>query len=150
MTPQEITRKRLRQYGEPIASTPKLREALTDDQANELIDWGMAALQRWVEETVDQSDGEVTQLLDNKATAVSLIMTLVNQLMAQPGKHENEDIVNDRAVRLGKNLYWLTGNNNRKAYRLAYAEYESVRNTADSDDLFKHIMAIIYAYKEES
>ncbi len=143
-------RKRLREYGEPIATTPKLREALNDDQANELIDWGMTALQKWVEETVDQSDSEVRMLLDNKATAVSLIMELVNQLMANPGKHDNEDIVNDRAVRLGKNLYWLTGNNNRKAYRLAYAEYEAVREMADSDDLFKHIMAIIYAYNEES
>ena len=59
MTPREIMRKRLREYGEPIATTPKLREALNDDQANELIDWGMTALQKWVEETVDQSDSEV-------------------------------------------------------------------------------------------
>ena len=145
---QKISRNRLREFGEPIAASPNLREALNDEQASELIEWGLAALQKWIEDTIDQADEAVHSRLELKATAVTLIMELVNQMMAHPGRMPNEDIVNDRAVRLGKNLFWLTGNKNRKAYRLAYAKYEAIRETAVPDVLFKHIMAIIYVYDD--
>lgn len=148
-TQKETIRRRFREYGEPIATSPHLREALTDEQATELMDWGMATLQQFVEETAVLPDEEAHPTLEVKATAVSLIMELVNQLVEEPGRQPNEDIVNDRAVRLGKNLYWLTGNRNRKAYRQKYAEYDAIRETADAETLFKHLMAIIYAYNDE-
>lgn len=145
-TPEEIKKSRLREYGEPLVSSPKLREALNDEQATELIDWGMETLSRFVDQTIELSDAEAGKVLDLKATAVSLIMTLVNQMMVHPGRLPDEDIVNDRAVRLGKNLFWLTGHNNRKQYRQRFIEYEMIRETAVSEDLFQHIMAIIHAY----
>lgn len=43
---REIIQKRLRRVGEPLVSDAGLRDELTDDQAQQLLDWGMARLVR--------------------------------------------------------------------------------------------------------
>lgn len=149
-TQQEIIRKRLRQVGEPIVTSPQLREALNDDQASELFDWGMAVLQKTAAETAVQPDKEAMPTLERQATAISLIMELVNQLIAHPDKlPDQDDIVNSRLVRLGKNLFWLTGQKRKPGHSRRVAAFERIRQTADSDILFRHLMSILQGYTDE-
>lgn len=149
-TEQEIIQKRLRQYGEPIATSPQLRESLNDEQANELIEWGLGVLQQEVEETAVLPDTEVHERLDLKETAVSLIMTLVNQLVEHPDLMPDEDLVNSRLQRLGKNLFWITENKNRKLHRQRIAAYNAVKASGDSDLVFKRLMGIVNGYFEDA
>ena len=146
---QKIIRKRLRQYGEPMATSPQLRESLSDEQANELVDWGMKVLKQAVEETAVQPDSQVHVALDLKATTITLIMTLVNQLVEHPGPLPDEDIINSRLQRLGKNLFWITENQNRKLHSERINAYKNIRDSEDSTIIFQHLMSIIYGYYEE-
>ncbi|MCP4934591.1 MAG: hypothetical protein GY927_10405 [bacterium] len=103
----ELIRKRLRQVAEPLLTNSSLRDELTDEQAQWLLDWGMARLKETAVRTTNLPDEDAMAVLEEKETAVRLIMQLVNDLTARPGLLEDEDIVSARLVRLGKNLQWL-------------------------------------------
>lgn len=149
-TQQETIQKRLRTYGEPIATSPQLREALTDEQANELIEWGLGVLQREIEQTAALPDTDIHVQLDLKATAVQLIMTLINQLVDHPGLMPDEDLINSRLQRLGKNLLWLTESTNRRGHSAHFRAFKRIRDDAESETVFRHLMAIVYSYFEEA
>ncbi len=105
----EIVRKRLRQVAEPLVTDAGLRDELTDTQAQQLLDWGLARLEETAVRTTHLPDDDAMAVLEEKETAVRLIMQLVNDLVARPGIQPDEDLINTRLVRLGKNLQWLTG-----------------------------------------
>lgn len=145
-TDADLIRARFRLIAEPLTTNPTLREALDDDQAQTLLDWGMAMLQQAAKASVDMPDKQAETWLDDKATAVGLAMQLVNELVAHPDPMPDEDIVNSRLIRLGKNLYWLTESGNRKQQKQGVAKFEKARHKADSDTAFALLMDIIHAY----
>jgi hypothetical protein len=109
----------------------------------------MKVLKQAVQETAVQPDSTVHTELDLKATTISLIMALVNQLVEHPSPMPDEDIINSRLQRLGKNLFWITENQNRKRHAERIKAYKSISDQADSETVFQHLMAIIYGYFEE-
>ncbi|KAA3664300.1 MAG: hypothetical protein DWQ04_06450 [Chloroflexi bacterium] len=140
---QELVKKRLRQVGEPLVTNAGLRDELTDAQAQQLLDWGMARLQETAVRTARFPDDDAVAVLEKKETAVRLIMQLVNQLVAQPGLLPDEDIVNSRLIRLGKNLQWLYNSPNDRMRVRAIFEFKHQRDQLDRDTAFQLLLAIL-------
>ncbi len=136
---------RLRGVTESLFSDSSLRDELTDEQGQRLLDWGAAVLQRAGVASVSFPEEEALALLDEKLTAVKLIMHSVNQLTVHPGLLPEEDLVNARLVRLGKNLQWLIrGTTDRKrVHRIRH--FKQQRDDIDRETAFQLLLEILYA-----
>ena len=142
--PDEV-RQRLRGVTESLLSDSGLRDELTDEQGQRLLDWGVAVLRRVGLATVALSEEDASVVLDEKLTAVRLIMQSVNQLTAHPGLLPEEDFVNARLVRLGKNLQWLIrGTTDRKRVRRLH-HFKQRRDDIDRETTFQLLLEILYA-----
>lgn len=139
---------RYRQVAEPLTHQAHLRQQLNDTQGEQLLTWAMTVLKREAMRSAHLPDEEALPLLEQKQTAVVLVMQLVNDLVANPHFQADEDIVSARLVRLGKNLFWLTQSLNRQAQRRAFAAFRAQRDSADADTLFQLLLDIIHAYEE--
>ena len=103
----DIVQQRLRRVAGVLLDDEALRKALTDVQGERLLDWGIERLQETAACTASLPDDDALPVLEEKLTAVRLIMRLLNDLVLNPRLLQDEDIVNTRLVRLGKNLQWL-------------------------------------------
>jgi squalene cyclase len=80
--PQAQARDRRRQqFSEPLLDNSSLRDALDDDQAQQLLDWGLAAIAGEVERTLNLSDERALPRLEDSAGLVRQIMRQVNDLV---------------------------------------------------------------------
>ncbi len=71
----------MRQAGERLTEDSRLRDALTDEQAQQLFDWGLAQIQVTVESTLDLADEPAGRQLDAQVTKVRRVMRQVNQMV---------------------------------------------------------------------
>ena len=84
MPDPQVIRRRARSAAESILDNSALRSALDDAQADQLINWGLAQVERLVVRTAELSDEEATPVLEDGVTAVSRLMRHVNQLVEHP------------------------------------------------------------------
>jgi hypothetical protein len=150
-TPQEtneIIQKRLRRVAEPLLSDEGLRDELTDTQAQQLLDWGLARLEETAVLTANLPDDDAMAVLEEKETAVRLIMRLVNDLVARPGIQPDEDLINTRLVRLGKNLQWLTGSPSDRERVRRIRSFRQQQDQLDRDTAFDLLYAVLNAPNE--
>ncbi len=145
MEMSDDTRQRLRGVTESLLSNSSLRDELTDEQGQRLLDWGIVVLQRVGIATVLLPEEAALSLLDEKLTAVRLIMQSVNQLTAHPGLLPEEDLVNARLVRLGKNLQWLIGDSTDRKRVQRIRHFKQQRGDIDRETAFQLLLEVLYA-----
>lgn len=78
---RRLRRRRLRRAGEPLSENSSLRDALTDEQATELLNWGLAQLDPVVAQTLALDDAAAEPLLTAQADQVRQVMHQVNSLV---------------------------------------------------------------------
>ena len=81
-----------------------MRDALTDAQAQQLLDWGLAHIQTEVESTLDLEDEPAGRQLDAQVTKVRRVMRQVNQMVdhwesGAPAGHWPDLLVLSQALR---------------------------------------------------
>ncbi len=80
--PQAQARDRRRQqFSEPLLENSSLRDALDDEQAQQMLDWGLAVIAGEVERTLKLSDEQALPRLEGSASIVRKIMGQVNDLV---------------------------------------------------------------------
>lgn len=148
-TPVERVQQRLRLIAEPLLTNSTLRDELDDAQAQALYDWALHVLEETAVSTADLPDTEAEPILEEKGTAVQLIMRLINELVANPTLLPDEDIINTRLVRLGKNVQWLSGGPDNPIRRRFLREFRRQRDRLDRHAAFQLLLSALQAPEEE-
>ncbi|MCP4415902.1 MAG: hypothetical protein GY805_04720 [Chloroflexi bacterium] len=142
-----IVRQRLRHCFEPIVDDHRWRENLVDEQAEQLLAWGLAQVEQTAVYTQPLPDDDANPLLEKDATAVHLIMAGVNDLIGTIGKPLNFDLVDDVMMRLLKNLRWLSNKPlNPDNYRCV-SQFNQARNLEDREAAFQQLLHLIQTNK---
>lgn len=86
-----LKRSRLRKAGEKISENSSLRDNLVDDQATQLLNWGLARLEKTVEQTLEQADEQAEPTLESDSEVVRQAMKKINDLsVSLPQMDEGE------------------------------------------------------------
>ena len=125
-----------------------LRDELTDEQAQQVLDWGMARLEETAVRTAHLPDEDAFAVLAEKETAVRLILRLINDLVARPGLQTDEDLVNTRLVRLGKNLQWLYHSPSDRERVRRIRNFRQQQESLDRNTAFDLLYAVLNAPNE--
>jgi hypothetical protein len=136
-------RKRQRRAAERLLDNSSLRDALTDEQGKQLLDWGLAQTDAAAQRTAKLPDAEADPALDDHVTAISDVMRQVNRLVAIWPSADEESIRDNlkklltglRAVRQTA----LTTSQNELLEKLAQPESKQ----QDTAALFADLMGLI-------
>ena len=105
-------KKRLRslhkQAAEMLMDDSRLWDGLNDEQAGQLLKWGVAQMKRLLPQGVNLSEDEVEAWLDKQVTAVGNMMTEVKAITPELAKLDAASLKN-RVNGLLDNLQTLTG-----------------------------------------
>lgn len=74
---------RLRPASERLYGDSRLRDSLTDEQAEQLLAWGIAQVEEEVARTAQLPEGDARPVIEAQTDAVHRILHLVNQIVAQ-------------------------------------------------------------------
>lgn len=139
----ETVRGRLRRWFGPILDEPGWRSNLVDAQAEQLLNWGMAQVERTAVTTQRLPDEDAAPLLEKDSTAVHLIMSGVNDLIGTIGQPPAFDLVDDTMTRLLKNLRWLTNQPLRPDNLRRVSQFNQARELEDRAAAFQYLLALI-------
>ena len=142
-TPSDIVRTRLRHWFAPIVDEPDWRSNLMDEQAERLLNWGMAQVEQTAVHTQRLPDEDANPLLEKDSTAVRLIMAGVNDLIGTIGKPPEFDLVDDTMTRVLKNLRWLTNQPLRPENLRRVSQFNQAREIEDRDAAFQYLLELI-------
>ena len=142
-TPSDIVRTRLRHWFAPIVDEPDWRSNLMDEQAERLLNWGMAQVEQTAVHSQRLPDEDANPLLEKDSTAVRLIMVGVNDLIGTIGQPPAFDLVDDTMTRVLKNLRWLTNQPLRPDNLRRVSQFNQAREAADRDGAFQQLLALI-------
>ncbi|MCA9961664.1 MAG: hypothetical protein KC413_06720 [Anaerolineales bacterium] len=115
--------------------------SLSERQRQRLLIWAEMALQRQVA-PLNLPEAEMAQVIADKETAVTLIITGVDDLIAELHEPVN-DIVDDGLIRLFKNLAWLTGHPAPYAHRHFVKQFRLARMTNNPEEAFRNLFQAI-------
>ena len=139
----DIVRTRLKRWFEPILEDPGWRSHLVDDQAEQLLAWGMAQVEQTAVRSQNLPDEDAEPLLEKDSTAVRLVMAGINDLMGTIGKEPEFDLVDDIMTRVLKNLRWLTNQPLRPDNLRRVSQFNQARSAEDRAAAFQHLLALI-------
>lgn len=139
----DIVRSRLKLWFGPILDEPGWRSNLVDEQAEQLLNWGMAQVEETAVRTQHLPDDDADPLLEKDGTAVRLIMAGINDLMGTIGKEPEFDLVDDTMTRVLKNLRWLTNQPLRPDNLRRVSQFNQAREIEDREVAFQHLLALI-------
>ncbi len=139
----DVVRARLRRWFGPILDEPGWRSHLVDDQAEELLQWGLAQVEQTAVRTQNLPDDDADPLLEKDSTAVHLIMSGVNDLIGTIGQPPTFDLVDDTMTRVLKNLRWLTNQPLRPDNLRRVSQFNQARAGEDRQAAFQHLLALI-------
>lgn len=92
----EVDRRALRQRGrmaaEPLLENSSLRDNMDDDQAQQLLDWGLAHTKAKVEQTITLPEEEAVPEIEKQVSAVSRVMHHLNKLVQQLPKASEAEV----------------------------------------------------------
>lgn len=152
MTEERAAKRRIRQRGrrwsELLMENSSLRDNLTDDQAQQLLAWGLGQIKATAVATAELSDAEAEELLQKNGTAVKLIMQGVNDLIGGIGQPLSFDVIDDTLTRVLKNLRWLTEQPLSPAQLRQREQFNQARTAAERAAAFQALMALIEAGNE--
>lgn len=136
-------RRRAQPWAEQLMENSSLRDNLTDEQAKQLLNWGLAQIKQSAANTSRLPDEDAQPLIEKDATAVRLIMQGVNDLIGGVGQPVEFDIIDDTMTRLLKNLRWLTGQKAAPEQLQAVADFNKAREAQDKDAAFASLMKLL-------
>jgi len=76
-------RARLRKAAERLYEDSRLRDALTDEEAQRLLSWAYGRLERTVERTQEMPEEEAAPIVEGQSEAVESVVRRVNAIMDQ-------------------------------------------------------------------
>ncbi|MEW5987502.1 MAG: hypothetical protein AB1791_12785 [Chloroflexota bacterium] len=76
-----LFRRRYRKAAEPLLENSTLRDALTDEQGQQLLDWGLGQVKQAVADTLSVDAGEIEAVLEERTAAIGRVMRAVNRLV---------------------------------------------------------------------
>lgn len=136
-------RRRAQPWAEQLMENSSLRDNLTDEQATQLLDWGLAQIKQTAVTTSRLPEEDADPLMEKDATAVRLIMQGINDLVGGVGQPVEFDIIDDTMTRLLKNLRWLTSQKATPEQLQAVADFNKAREAGDRDTAFAHLMKLL-------
>lgn len=143
-SPGRRARRRLRRAAGQLMEDSSLRSYLTDEQAQQLLEWGLAHVEQAATRTANLPDDDAMPVLEEKVAAVRSVMQLVNRLVGTAGETAGEDeVVNDQMTRLLKNLHWLTGQPTTMAHLVHLGKFNHKRPELDSNSAFQRLIDLI-------
>lgn len=113
---------------------------LTEYQRYRLLTWADMALQQTTKQVLPET--EQAHVLAQKKMALSLIIIGVDDLIG----HLHEPVVDgidDRLIRLFKNLTWLTGHPAPYAHRHFVKQFKLARAVNDQEEAFHNLFQAI-------
>jgi hypothetical protein len=91
-----VVQSRYQQAGEQLLGDSSLRDALNDEQAHQLLAWGLAQVKREAEASATLSEAEAEPLLQQRVETVRRVMRHLNHLVqglaAEPKSNVREDM----------------------------------------------------------
>ena len=145
-----LARRRARRWAELLMEDSSLRDNLNDDQAKQLLDWGLAQIKATAVTTAALSDDEAQTKLEKDGTAVKLIMKGVNDLIGSIGQPLNFDVIDDTMTRILKNHRWLT-NQPPPPSRLKNVElFNKARQQEERQAAFQALFALIQPFSADT
>ena len=136
---------RQRRVVERLMENSSLRDELTDDQAQRLLDWGNARLKKVVTETADLADEDADNILEAQTERVSGVMRQVNRVVETVNRGERQE-AEDHLKALLENLDSLQ---NKTVELEANVEQLVAAPETDNQRLFEKLMALIDDGEEE-
>jgi hypothetical protein len=147
--PDSTTQQRRHQLAaERLLDNSSLRDALDDDQAERLLDWGLAHVSRTAAATAHLPDEEAEATLDEVTTTVSRVMKEVNRL-ADDAAEMDESEARQRRQRLVDNLHRLQPGCAAAGLLAEGEEIMQRRQAVPSRELFENLMALLAGQDEE-
>ena len=140
---RRISLRRTQMYAEQLMENSSLRDNLEDEQATQLLDWGLAQIKASAKKTAVLPEEDAQPVLEKDATAVRLIMQGVNDLVGSVGQTLDFDIIDDTMTRVLKNLRWLTETPPSTQQLQAVAQFNRARDAEDKATAFAHLMNIL-------
>ena len=143
MTPRRRLRKRLRRTAGALMENSGLRSHLDDDQADQLLTWGLAYVEAMAEQTIEQPDEEALPLLEVCVTTVSTVMRTVNRLTGFTDKPIATNLLDDCLNHFTQNLPQLTKQPLGLAWLCQWQQYCWQRLSLDKATTFIRLMDLI-------
>lgn len=140
---RRILRRRAQMYAEQLMENSSLRDNLDDEQAKQLLDWGLAQVKESAKKTAVLPEDDAQPIMEKEATAVRLIMQGINDLVGSVGQPLAFDIIDDTMTRVLKNLRWLTEEAPSTEQLQAVAGFNQAREAEDKNAAFAHLMALL-------
>jgi hypothetical protein len=138
-----ISRRRYRRAGEPLTEDSSLRDALTDEQAGRLLDWGLTQVKQKVEATLEMPHEEAATTLEEYSHQVRQVMREVNQLVETlPQAEESEGWT--QLLAFSQSLHKLDVPHLRKEATVSpLFRLEAERDSLDQATLFERLLVIL-------
>jgi hypothetical protein len=140
--PDALARRRLRRSAEVLTEDSSLRSNLTDEQAQQLLDWGMARVRESVTATISLSDTEAYPILERRVAVVRRIMRLLSRLMTSPSSRSQSD-TNEYLSRLLDGLQQLAGRPGNRALLSQAKLLGGSLSLVDRDSTFQLLMELV-------
>lgn len=141
-----LARRRARRWAELLMEDSSLRDNLDDDQAKQLLDWGLAQIKATAVATAAMSDDEAQTKLEKDGTAVKLIMKGVNDLIGSIGQSLTFDVIDDTMTRILKNHRWLTNQPPPPSRLKNVGLFNQARQQEDHEAAFQALLALIQPF----
>jgi hypothetical protein len=146
-TPSSL-QKRHQLAAERLLDNSSLRDALDDDQAQRLLEWGLAHVRLAAYETAELPDEEAETVMDEVTTAVSRVMKEVNRLVDGATTMDDEE-AGQRRQNLVENLIHLQPGCATVALTAEGQDILARRQELTRPELFERLMALLAAQDEE-
>ncbi len=147
MTEDRRAQRRLRQRGqrwsELLMEDSSLRDHLNDEQATQLLTWGLAQIKQTAVATANLPDDAAEKRLEKDGTAVKLIIKGINDLIGGIGQPLTFDVVDDTMTRLLKNHRWLINQPLTPGQLKHVQAFNQARTAADRAAAFQSLLDLI-------
>jgi hypothetical protein len=140
---KRLARRRGRAWAERLMEDPGLRANLNDEQATQLLDWGLAQIKQAAVATANLSRKEAKERMEKDGTAVKLIMQGVNDLIGSIGQPLTFDVIDDTMTRILKNHRWLTSQPPSTSQLKNVPLFNQARDAQDKVAAFQALMSLI-------
>ncbi len=140
---RRMLRRRTQPWAEQLMENSSLRDNLPDEQATQLLDWGLAQIKQTAVNNSRLPEADADPLLEKDATAVRLIMQGINDLIGGIGQPLEFDIIDDTMTRLLKNLRWLTSQKLTSEQLQSITDFNQAREAGDKEAAFAYLMKLL-------
>lgn len=127
---------------ERLLENSSLRDGLNDAQAQRLLDWGLAHVERTAVRSENLTDDDAEPLLDGVVTAVSRVIKQVNRLVDGAASMDDEEVA-ERLAQLWDNLRLVEPGTAVPEHFAAAQNWLQERRSLGGEQLFDRLAAMI-------